>query len=106
MITEINRIGDFRMFKDWSPPTGTTFADVNVVYGSNGSGKSTLAALLAATRRGESSSAGLRVKVDETGNGQSIHVDDLHPYWQRLLVFNQGLVDRNLRFAEYGTACE
>lgn len=47
MLTRIHRLRNFRIFRDFSWPTGLhDFGRYNVIYGWNGSGKTTLSTLL------------------------------------------------------------
>ncbi len=96
MIRRIERIEDFRAFKQWSWPE--KFGDlqrVTVLYGANGSGKSTLAELL---REGATEVAA-RAGVELVGAKRGARNDrDADVLWRRLHVFNKAYVHDVLRF--------
>lgn len=108
MITRINGIENYRVFKGWRWSSGTPdFATVNLIYGINGSGKSTLGCLLGEAAKDVEWTTGLSAQVvvaDGTARRTGTAADGV---WQEIRVFNRGYVEENLRFdAPDGSAAE
>lgn len=101
MITRINQIREYRVFRRWTWAHDVPdFAGVNLIYGINGTGKSTLASLLRDTISDDGWLSGLDVNVvSEDGTGRKA-AGPSDPVWEIIRVFNRDYVNANLKFDE------
>lgn len=99
MISKINKISNYRIFKNWSnSDRNIDFKRVNLIYGLNGSGKSTLVNLLNEAKTDKAWSAGLEI-VHSTENGELIQQSFDSELLANIQIFNKQFIDENIAFS-------
>lgn len=93
MLTRIHRLRNYRIFRDFSWPTGLhDFGRYNVVYGWNGSGKTTLSTLLKHLQQRQALAEGTAEYFFGDNRVLGLTADD--PVVPKVRVFNREYVGR------------
>lgn len=93
MLTRIQRLRNYRIFRDFSWPTGLhDFGRYNVIYGWNGSGKTTLSTLLKHLQQRQALAEGTAEYVFGENRVLGLTADD--PVVPKVRVFNREYVGR------------
>lgn len=95
MLTRIHRLRNYRIFRDFSWPTGLhDFGRYNVIYGWNGSGKTTLSTLLKHLQQRQVLSEGTAEYFFGDNRVLGLTADD--PAVPKVRVFNREYVGRSV----------